>query len=394
MEIITMDPLERLPVEIHKQFLSYFEVDEAIQTLSLVSKKWYAAVASSDIMKKVLLNMKSKRKNDFKERVATLRWMSRTDGRPYQHVQLNCLLDIGISVESWAFLQTIANSIQTINIRSIKLDGQILNKFDIPKLEELRIMFIPRDGINSLISSTSMLKTLILRNEFPLCYDHIDYTPSEETIACVKKCLSQNKNLKELEIQGRPNVFAFFHQNLNEYRDVKVEKLTIKIEMSPGKIADNHRVNMMIFLSLQSESVKYLYIDQSGPQIIKHCLTKMKAVDFLRFDIELREPDKFSVKDLNLPANEKITKFELAYVVTFDELKEYLDLVPNVEEILIGHLNPRVIEYVGNHLEKLKSLVFRYDDCAGGHAECYKVFKLDNPEANHNIEFSLCNDFL
>lgn len=389
-----MDPLEILPVEIHNHFLNYFEANEAIQTLSLVSKKWYSAVASSDIMKKVLLNMKSKRKNDFKDRVATLRWMSRTDGRPYQHLQLNCLLDVGISVETWSFLQTIANSIQTINIRSIKLDGQILGKFAIPKLEELRIMFIPRDGINSLISSTSLLKTLILRNEFPLCYDHIDYTPSDETIYCVKQLLSQNKNLKELEIQGRPNVFAFLHQNLDEYESVKVEKLTIKIEMTPGKIADNHRENMIKFLSSQSESVEYLYIDQCGPQVVEHCLTKMKAVDFLRFDIELREPDKFSVKDLNLQANEKITKFELAYVVTFDELKEYLDLVPNVEEILIGHLNPRVIEYVGNHLEKLKSLVFRYDDCAGGYAEHYKVFKLDNPEANHNIEFSLNNDFL
>lgn len=390
-----MDPLDLIPEEIHEQFLSFFSVNEAIHTLSLISKKWYDAVANSQqFMGHVRLHMKSRRKNDFKDRVETLKWMSRQDRRPYQHVQLNCLLDVAISIESWNFLISIAETIRTLNIRSIKLEGQKLEKFAIPKLEDLRIMFIPRDGINSLISSTSKLKILILRNEFSLCYDHIDYTPSDETVNSVKELLKKNQDLVELEIQGRPNVFAFFHQELEEYEKVKLQKLTVKIEMAPVKIAENHESNLIKFLVSQADGVEYLYIDQCRQKVVEHCITKMPKLDFLRFDIELREPDRFSIKSSNLQANQKITKFELAYVVPFDDVQEYLDLLPNVEEILIGHLIPRFIEYAGNHLEKLKLIVYRYDDCAGGHAEHYKNFKLDNPEGNQNIQFTLCNDFL
>lgn len=390
-----MDPLDRIPEEIHEQFLSYFTTTEAIHSLSLVSKKWYDAVANSQhFMRKVRLHMKNRRRNDFKDRVATLQWMSRKDARPYQHLVLNCLLDIRISVESWSFLMSIAESIKTLNIRSIKLEDQILEKFAIPNLEELRIMFIPRHGINSLITSSNKLKTLILRNEFALCYNHIDYTPSAETIDSVREFLNKNPDLTELELQGRPNVFAFFHQELAEYSKVKLQKLTVKIEMTPTKTAENHTCNLIKFLESQENSVEYLYIDQCGPKVIEKCIAGMPKVNFLRLDIELIEPDRFSIKDLNLPVNEKIRQFELAYVRIFDDLKEYLDLLPNLEQVLIAHLSPRVIEHFGNHLEKMKLLVHRYDDCAGGHAEAYKVFKLDNPEGNQNIQFELNNDFL
>ncbi|CRK99687.1 CLUMA_CG012965, isoform A [Clunio marinus] len=391
-----MDPFDKIPEDIHDEVLKYFKAEDMIEVLSLVSKAWYSAVASSNIcMRKIKLNLRSKRKNDFTERIETLNWMSRKDGRSFQHLQINCLLDEGISQEVWSFLHSRAESIETINIRSMKFESDfIVTNIKLPKLEELKMMFVPRDAMNCLMTSTSSLKTMILRNEFPLCYDGVDYTPSETTIKSVQYCISANTKLEDLEIQGRPNFFGFFHKDLSEYVSFNLSKLVLKVEMSVEKISTECESNIIKFMKRQANSLEHFYIDSCGTNIIQFAFNSMPVLNFLRFDIELREPNKFNIKELNIEPNEKIKYLELPYIVLFDEVKDFLDLVPNVEEILIGHINPRVIEYTANNLQKLKSIVYRYDDSAGGCDKVYADMKIQNHEMNQNITLSLYNDFL
>ncbi|KAG5681725.1 hypothetical protein PVAND_011135 [Polypedilum vanderplanki] len=389
-----MDPFEKLPEEIYDQILKYFEIDETIFTLSQVSKRWYEVVGKSSVcMQKVKINLKSKRKNDFVERIETLKWMSQKNARKYQIIQANCLFDEKVSDEFYNFLKT-ANSLEYINMRSMKLEGQELESISLPKLEYLKVMFIPREVINNLITSTSNLSQLILWNETPLSYDDLNYQPSEKTIESARWCLENNSLLTELEIQGRANFFAFFEKDIAPYVKCHLKKLTVKIEMKPKLWTDYHVQHFINFLASQADFLEYIYIDSCPPAIIKYVFNDMPKLKSIRFDIEQTEPDKIDVKVLDLNVNQNITSFEMPYIVRFDDLKDFLVLVPNVEKILIGHVIPRLMEFVVTSLTHLESLVYRYDDCAGGCEQLYKNMLQNNPENNEGIKLSVCNDFM
>lgn len=389
-----MDPFESLPEEVHDLILQFFEVREVLDVLSLVSKSWYEATASSNVcMRKVNLNLRAKRKTNFADRIEVLKWMSRSTGRKYQHLQINCLLDEAISAEVWIFLEAVQDSVETINIRSMKLD-QTLKEISLPKLEELKMMFVPRDPMNLLLDSSSSLKKLILRNEFSLCYDGVDYTPTEATLHSIKECVRRNHKLEELEMQGRAHFLSFFQENLTEVITFQLKKLIVKIEISAEKILATNEENLLKVLVQQAHSLEHVYVDSCGTKVIQQVFNEMPAVKFIRFDVELREPNKFVIKDLNLSPNEKVTQLELPYILLFDDDKEFLQLVPNVEEILIDHMSPMLLEFAGKSLLKLKSIVYRYDDCTGGCDLAYENLRRENPELNQSIKLSICNDFM
>lgn len=389
-----MDPFEKLPEEIYDQVLKYFEVDEFLFTLSQVSKRWYEVVGKSNVcMQKVKINLKSKRKNDFAERIETLKWMSQKNSRKYQIIQANCLFEENVSNEFYNFLKT-ASSLEYINMRSMKLEGQELESISLPKLEYLKVMFIPRQVINNLITSTSSLTQLILWNETPLSYDDLNYQPSEKTIESARWCLENNSYLTELEIQGRANFFAFFEKDIAPYVKCQLKKLTVKIEMKPQLWTDFHKQNFINFLASQAESLEYIYIDVCPPAIIKRVFNNMPKIKSIRFDIEQAEPNKIDINELDLHVNQNIVNFEVPYIARFDDLKDFLALVPNVEKLLIGHVIPRLIEFAITSLPHLESLVYRYDDCAVGCEQLYKNMLKDNPENSECIKLSVCNDFM
>lgn len=392
-----MDPFEKLPEEIFDGILRHFDINEILFKLSLVSKKWYEIIGKSSIcMEKVKLNLRSRRKNDFKERIESLEWMSNKDSRKYVHIKSNCLLNENISIGFYKFLKT-CSSLESLNVRSIKVDEEKFDEFDelsLPKLESLKLMFIPREIINRFLSSSSNLRKVILWNEVPLSYDNLNYLPTETTIECVRQFMLNNQHLDELEIQGRANFYSFFHQDISSYVKCKLKKFTLKIEMSPQLLTESQIDNFLKFLSTQAESLEQIYVDVCGKNILEYIFSKLPQLQSIRFDIELQEPNRFDVKELNLQANEKIIKFELPYVKLFDDLEDYLNLVPNVKHLLIGHVVPRFIDYATTNLLQLESLIYRYDDCAEGCQRLYDRIKIEKPEINKKIVLSVCNEFM
>lgn len=389
-----MDPFEKIPVELHENLLRFFDAKESVNVLSLVSKSWYDIVASSSsCMKKIKLNLKSKRKTDFAERIETLRWMSRSNGRRYQHLQINCLLDEAVSHEVWLFLDSLCGSVETINIRSMKLNEKLKN-ISLPLLSLLKVMFIPREAMDLLLTSSSSFKTLILWNEFPLCYDNIDYTPSDSTIASIREFATRNQMLEVLEMQGRPHYLAFFQGDICDSVTFTLKELVVKVEMSPEKIPTDHEENFSKFLSHQAKSLNHVYVDSCSTRIIKQVFNELPAVTFIRFDIELRDPNRFDIKELSLVPNEKVTQLELSYIKLFDEVKDFFELVPNVEEILVAHINPLLLRYAIKEMTKLKQIVYRYDDCAGGCESAFENMRREDPENVKSLKLVICNDFL
>jgi hypothetical protein len=316
-----MDPFAKLPDDLHDSLLRHLDVKEVLEVVSLVSKSWYKVVATSqNCMKRVKLHLRAQRKTNFSERIGTLQWITSKEARNYQHLQINCLLDERISREVFKFFKERGNSFETINIRSCKFEeGDVIEKLSMPRLEELKMMFVPRDAMNALLTSTSSLRTLILRNEFPLCYDGIDYTPKEATVSAVRECLQRNLKLEEIEVQGRPNFLSFFHERLPEFDNLTLKKFTLKVEMSAEKIVAENEENLLNFLRIQSKHLEHFYVDSCSVRIIQQVFNQMPALKFIRLDIELREPNKFVIKDLNLSPNEEITKLELPYVALLDD---------------------------------------------------------------------------
>lgn len=340
-----MDPFEKLPEEIYDQILKNFDTYDLLYVLSFVSTKWYEIIGKSLIsMENVKLNLKSRRRTDFSERVETLRWMSRKSSRKYLNIQANCLLDESVSKEFWDFLNAESSCAHLIdlNCRSMKINFEVKEELKLPKLECLKVMFVPRDIVNSLMVSSENLRKLILWNETPLSYDNLNYLPSELTIECARKCIETNINLEELEIQGRANFYAFFHEDISKFVKCSLKKFTLKIEMSPKLLTENQEKNFISFLETQKETLEYIYIDKCMPKVIEFIFKHMPKLTTIRFDFDLQESDNFDIKELNLIPNERIQTFELAYVKLFDDLKDYLDLVPNVKEILIANMHPRV----------------------------------------------------
>lgn len=393
-----MDPFEKLPEEIFDGILRYFDVNEIIFKLSLVSKKWYEIIGKSSVcMEKVKLNLRARRKTDFKERIDSLEWMSRKDARKYVHIESNCLLNEDISIKFYNFLKT-CSSLESLFVRSIKVEDQekfdLFDELSLSKLKSLKLMFIPREVINRFLSSSTNMKRVILWNEVPLSYDNLNYLPTDATIECVRQFMLNNKHLEELEIQGRANFYSFFHQDISSYVKCQLKKFTLKIEMSPQLLTESQQENFLKFLSTQADSLKYIYVDMCGKNIVEYIFCKLPQLQTIRFDIELQEPNRFDVKDSNLQTNENITTFELPYVKLFDDLQDYLNLVPNVKQLLIGHVVPRLIDYASINLLQLESLIYRYDDCAEGCQRLYDNIKNEKPESNKKITLSVCNDFM
>lgn len=394
-----MDPFEKLPEEIFDGILRHIDINDILFKLSLVSKKWYEIIGKSSVcMDKVKLNLRANRKTDFKERIELLEWMSKKEARKYVHIKSNCLLNENISLEFYKFLKT-CSSLESLNVRSIKVDQDQIDKFDelsIPKLESLKLMFVPREVINRFILSSCNLKKVILWNEVPLSYDNLNYLPTDSTIECVRQFMLNNQYLEELEIQGRANFYSFFHQDISSYVKCQLKKFTLKIEMSPQLLTESQEENFLKFLSTQAESLEHVYVDVCEKNILEYIFSKLPQLQSIRFDIELRDPNRFDVKELNLQPCEKISKFELPYVKLFDDVEDYLNLVPNVKHLLIGHIVPRLIDYATTHLLQLETLTYRYDDCAAaeGCQGMYDNLKNEKPEINKNIVLSVCNDFL
>lgn len=391
-----MDPFKSLPRELIENILQFLDVSECLNVVSLLSKEWYDVVGSSNhCMSKTRLNLRSKRKTDFPERIETIKWMSRKESRKYQHLQINCLLDEENSREVFEFLATLPSAV-SINIRSMKFDpDEEVRKIALPKLEELKMMFIPRQAMNSFLTSTSTLKRLILRNEFPLCYDGIDYSPSEVTVHCVKNCIWRNKQLEELELQGRPHFLSFFTDDLTRNVGFKLKKLVVKIEMPIDKVTPELEANFITFLNHQAATLDHVYLDNCGPTLIKHVFNEMPNLTSIRLDVVINDrPDKMLIKDINLELNEKVKHLELPYIVLLEDVKEFLDLTPNVEHLLINHINPRLLGFATKSLPKLQTLTYRHDNCIGTCETTYNDMKIENQDINLGIELLLCNDFL
>lgn len=382
--------MERIPTEIHDHLLQYFDVKELVNVLSMVSRYWYQSIGSSSlVMKKIKINLRAKRKTDFAERIDTLQWLTTKGARKYQHLQINCLYDEQISNGFWNFLKSSADSVETINIRSMKIEEP--TKILLPHLKELKVMFVPRDAIDVLLTSSSKFKKLILWNEVPLSYDHLSYLPSEQTISSVKQFLEANKKLEELEIQGRAHYFSFFQSDISNIGKFQLKKLTVKMEMTQKHITEENEENLIKFLASQACSLESINLDVCGPNVIKFIFNCMPSLKTIHLDIDQKALNDFKLAELGLSVNEKITELEIPYVNVFDDIKSFVDMTPNVEILIIGHINPRILLYAGNNFMNLHSIIYRYDD--GECEKSYESLKLENPEMNQHIALLINNDF-
>lgn len=155
-------------------------------------------------------------------------------------------------------------------------------------------------------------------------------------------------------------------------------------------ISEEVERNLLKLLTLQSKCLKSFFIDVCRPNVIQFVFNEIPTLTSLQIDVMVMSGD-YKISDLNLNLNENITDLKIPYVSHNEDIREFLELAPNLKSLFISHLSHQTLRYIAWNLHNLKILKFRFDEinCEG----FYEQLRDDNPEVNQNIEMIVDYDY-
>lgn len=375
-----MDPLVKIPTDLHNLLLQHFDAKEVLE-ISKISTEYFETIAkASTCMKKIKFALKfwknsaGTKQQQTDEKIQVIH----NTIRNYQSVTIDCRFDKNLSEEFWNFLEFAAPHVIELKIKSIKLDSPSIIAF--PKLQILKLTYVPTNVRNILITSSAALTRLKLKMESPLRWSEI--RSDQESLSQVRTCMQRNQKLEELELHGSVQYNTFFDADFSDVARFELKTLRVKTGMRLALISERNEQNFLNFLHTQSASLKTFFIDVCRPKIIQHAFNFMPAVTSFHIDVMMM--NDYKVKDLKLNLNERIVDLKIPYVSHLDDIKAFLEVAPNLQSLFVAHLSHEAMEFIAWHLMNLTVLKFRYDeiDCEG----FYEQLKDDYPDVNQNIE--------
>lgn len=376
-----MDPLVELLPELQDLITQHFDVKDFIE-LTTVSKLWNENLGKSNqCLKKIKFTLRywiglAGTKQDQRE--AMIKVLQSTM-RTYQHVTIDCRFDKSLSLEVWKFFSFLGSSVVELKIKSIKLDYP--TEIQLTKLKILKLTYVPINVRNILLVGCRQLTRLKLKMESPLKWSE-NSRADHESLESVKRCMLRNQNLESIELHGSVQYNLFFENSFSDDVRFKLKHLKLKTGMRLALISAMHELNLVKFLATQSKSLESFFIDVCRPHIIQHVFNKMPALTSIHFDVMIL--NDYNVRELKLILNEKIEDLKIPYVNQHQDIREFLEVVPNLKSLFVAHLSHETMEFIARNLMSLVSLKYRYDeiDCE----EFYDRLKDDFPEVNQDIE--------
>lgn len=375
-----MNPLDRVSPDIHDLVLQHFNAKEVLE-YSLISTKFNETIAgTSCCMKKIEFVLKFWKKSaglkqeQIEEKISVIH----SSIRKYQSVAIDCRFDKNLSLEFWKLLEVLARFVTELKIKSIQLDSP--SSISLPRLQTLKLTYVPVAVRNVLISQTRALRKLKLKLESPLKWSKP--RSDQESLTCIRNCLKQNQMLQELELHGASQYHFLFDDDMSEVLSFQLLSLKVKTDTRLALISEENERNFLSFLTTQSTFLKSFFIDVCRPVVIQHIFNKMPALTNLTLDVMIM--NEYKIRDLNLQLNENITDLKIPYINDHQDIKEFLSVVPNLKSLFVAHLSHETVEYIAWNLNKLTTLKFRYDeiDCEG----FYERLRDDSPYVNQNID--------
>lgn len=373
-----MDPLIQITGDLHELIFQHLSAREVL-SFSEVSKRWHYEVGHSNkCMRKLKLSLKfwrsTAKQQQADEKIAIMENIT----RQYQNVSIDCRFDKNLSAEFWKLLSFLAPYLMTLKIKSIKLDAP--TQIRLPKLEELKIVYVPIDVRNVLVASSNVFKILKLKLVSPLNWNKTSKS-DDQSLACIKACMSTNIHLEELEVHGAVQYGFFFDDDYSKDIRFKLRFLKIKNDMRLSLIPEKCEQCLINFLITQSSTLQSIFIDVCRPKVINHIFNNMKVLTSVQIETVMTD---YNVKDLSLNLNEHVVNLSIPYITRNNDIREMLQTTPNVNSLFVSHLSHETMEYIAWNLKNLRLLKYRYDeiDCES----LYEKLKDENADVNQEIE--------
>lgn len=376
-----MDPLESLPSDVHYLVYQHFNFKEILQEISQVSKLWYDSAGRSNYcMKKIKLSLKYGKHSvgSMQEQTEEILGVMQNTNRLYQNISIDCRYITKLSSEFWKLLEVLKSSVTELKIKSIRLDD--LTPLYFSKLKALKLMYVPSNIRDVLLSSTSSLTQLKLEIDSPLQWSKLS-KPDQKSVECIKDCLQRNHLLQEFELHGPTQYHSFFDEDFSSIVRFQLTSLRIRSPKRLVFVTEKNESNFLNFLMTQSNCLKSIFIDVCRPDVIKHIFSRMPGLNSIHLNTVMLNTGM--VKELQLGLNERILVLKIPYVRGDSEIIELLAVVPRLELLFIFELSEETMEYVARNMLNLKTLQY----CCGG--DCinyYNRLKDKCPEVNQNIE--------
>lgn len=380
-----MDPFLRINSDLHELFLQHLEVIEILE-YSTVSKRWHREIGDSKkCMSKLKLSMKfwksTAKHEQVQEKVRTMENITRR----YQHISVDCRFDRSVSSSFWKLLDYLAANLISLKVKSIKLDNP--TSLSLPKLEELKLVYVPIDVRNILMVSSESFTKLKLKLVSPLNWNKTSKS-DKQSLSCISKCLASNERLKEIELFGAVQYGIFFDEDLSKIIRFSLISLKIKNDMRLALIPENTEKNLIKFLSTQSSSLQAIYIDVCRPKVIQFIFNNLRNLKTIQIETVMSD---FNVRDLNLQLNESVTDLRIPYISKTQDIREMLEMTPNVNHLFLAHISYEITEWIAWNLKKLRILKYRYDEI-----DCelfYETLRERHPDVNQEIEMIVDYDY-
>lgn len=376
---LSMDPFGELSPDIHYLIFQHFTAKEILE-ISNASKAWNEIIGNSNsCMKKIELSLRF-----WKDTAGTKQYQCNEkinvlheSARQYQNVSIDCRFDKGLSNELWKFLSSRQSSLVELKIKSIQPEFPLPLTFT--KLMIMKLTYVPTNIRNILLTSCCSLTKLKLKMESPFKWGE-PAKIEQESLSSIRKCLELNQALKDIEIHGCTQYKLFFDLPVSDVVRFKLKTLKIKSGLRLAVLSENNERNLVSFLKTQGKCLECLYIDGCRTNIIQFIFNNMSVLRSIQIDVMMMEKNEIS--DLNL--NESIRDLMIPYVNYHENIREFLNAVPNIESLFIAYLSHESMNFIARNLLNLKTLKFRYDE-----NECedfYEQLREDYPEVNQNIE--------
>lgn len=376
-----MDPLEQLSADIHYLVFQHFDARDILEATK-ISQKWHETVGDSAVcMRKIKFSLKFWKKlagtkqEQTEEKVKVIQATERC----YQNLSIDCRFDKSLSAEFWKKLKILDLSVTELKIKSMKMD--FLTPLMLPKLQVLKLTYVPTSIRNILLSSCNNLTKLKLKMESPLKWSETS-RPDQESISCIKACMARNQKLQDLELHGSIQYNSFFDEDFSDIVRFQLKSLKVKTGMRLALISEKNESNFINFLYTQSNYLQSFFIDVCRPNVIQHVFNRMPALNSIQIDVMIM--NSYKVRELELSLNERILDLKIPYVNHHYDIKEFLEVVPNLASLFVAHLSHETMELIARNLMSLRTLKFRYDEIEC--EEFYEQLKDDFPDVNQNIE--------
>lgn len=360
-----MDPLERLPEELHHQIFSYLTVEEILNATK-VSNMWNKLIGSSfECMKQIWINVGDRFREPNKIELKIIR----SSRRKYENFKISEMenglqilvypqrkwLRAQIDIQSFItkedyihLLKIVCSTIKELDIFDMEIESnsQDGEKLMFQNLWKIKFGFVTSVAIEPFLTTHSKLTELTL--------DDISNVPGAPRNACdtMLELLQLNTYLTQLSLTS--DVFTkIFSSDNSSFFQFSLSSLIVEYSDNSKTILKNFE----IFLVSQKNLENIVLCDWISIDTVEFIFNGATNIRHLTIDYFDEKTLQMKPKTLRVNHNIKEMDFDVDGLDP-EFLKSFIDVAPSLEKLYVFHLTQELLSYISKKLLSLISLKY------------------------------------